>query len=149
MEYTNSVVPRITRALEEKDYKYTVRDNGYYEIVLEDRPDATFLIACRHTELMKIVRLHWFIPIDPETVALRKGRLLEACDVTNRQQYLKARLFHDGVDITYAIPESAWDIAEQVVLDVMYFFYTKINAEIFRKAIESDEDLYQSFDVVY
>ena len=31
----------------------------------------------------------------------------------------------------------------------MYFFYTRINAELFRKAIESDEDLYQSFDVVW
>lgn len=149
MEYTNSVVTRITRALEEKEIEYTVRDVGYYEIVLRERPDATFLITCRHSESMKFVRLHWFIPIDPETVASRKGRLLEACDVTNREMFLKARLFHDGVDIMYEIPESAWDIAEQVVLDVMYFFYTRINAELFRKAIESDEDLYQSFDVVW
>ena len=149
MEYTNSVVTRITKALEENDIEYTVRDTGFYEIVLKDQPDASFFIMCKHSELTKIVRVHWVIPIDPQIVASRKGRLLEACDITNREMFLKTRLFHDGVDILYEIPESAWDIAEKVVLDVLYFFYTRIDPELFRKAIETDEDLYQSFDVIW
>ena len=123
MKYDNDVVNRIATELGKCGYDYLVRDDKMsFEVYLKDAPELKFFIRCRRSKTIKTIRMHWILPLNPQAINMKRVRLLEACDITNRADFIKAKLLEDCVDITYEIPESAWEIAEKVIIDVMYFF---------------------------
>ena len=147
MIFNNDAVNRIVRELDRCNYDYTVSDDrSSYNIYIKDTPELKFFIRCRHSELNKIIRIHWVLPVHSNQIRVKRKRLLEACDITNREDFIKAKILDDCVDITYEIPESAWEIAEKVVLDVMYYFHMRIDNTLFDKAINTEEDLYQYYN---
>lgn len=143
----NDAINRIRNELERHQYEYSVRnDRINYEIYLKDTPTSRFYIVCRRSSRIRIIRIHWVVLIDSVLIEENRDRLLIACDLQNRSDFIKAKIQKGCVDITYEIPESAWGIVEKVVIDVIYYFYNRINLDLFQKALYTDEDLYQYYD---
>lgn len=86
------------------------------------------------------------MPLDEDIVKSKNNRLLQVCDITNREMFLKARLFSDGIDIIYEIPERAGESAANIVSDVLCSFEMYIDQKLFDLALTTDEDLYHYYE---
>ncbi len=55
---------------------------------------------------------------------------------------MNAKLYQDGIDVSYTIPEEAGNVLGRLIVDVLYGFYMHFDHDLLFKALETDEDLY-------
>ena len=141
---TDSVVETIEVMLQEWGTKYEQMEKwGAVDFVLREDP-RDFTINARDTT--GIVKIRTRLPFPPDVLAEKRGRLLEACNIMNAVYFLKAALDPEGVQFSYEIPaHSITKGLQYVVANVLHYYRTEIDEELFRLAVETDEDLYRYF----
>lgn len=136
----------IIEMLDNEDCEYKVVQNEIWnEINISGQSGRFYTIRCNKRN--NIVRIHYWMPLENCIVESKRNRLLQACNITNREMFLKARLFPDGIDIIYEIPEGAGVSVAEIVIDVLYSFEKSIDQKLFDLAISTDEDLYNYYEI--
>ncbi len=137
----SDILNRIETTLNDCNYKYTtVHNKGWYEYhLLNDMPYDLFIRVNTSTEF---VRIHYWIALEKETVKEKWTRLLNYCNITSRNCFLKAILYPDGIDISYIIPDGAGDALGRLIINVLYDFFMYFDHTLLSKALETDENLY-------
>jgi len=135
----------IIAMLEKGGIKYNVENKGMWdEILTEGSLGRTYVIRCNKNN--SLVRIHYWMSLDNDIIAEKRYRLLQACDIINREMFLKARLFEDGIDIIYEIPERASESVANIVSEVLYSFEMHIDQNLLDLALTTDEDLYHYYE---
>ena len=94
-----------------------------------------------------IVKVRTRLEVSPDLLTKKRGRLLEACNVINKVYFLKATVDAEGVRFSYEIPAGGiTNGLKYVVANVLHFYRTEIDRELFRLALETDDDLDRYFD---
>lgn len=137
----SDILKRIETTLNDCNYKYTTSQNKrWYEYhLLNDMPYDLFIRVNTFTEF---VRIHYWIALEEEIVTKKWTRLLNFCNITSRTDFLNAKLYQNGIDVSYTIPEEAGDVLGRLIVDVLYGFFMHFDHDLLSKALETDEDLY-------
>ncbi len=137
----SDILNRVETALNDCNYKYnTVQNFKWYEYhILTELPYDLFL---RVSPRLEFVRIHNWIALEKETVTEKWTSLLNFCNITSRNCFLKAILYPDGIDISYIIPDGAGDALGRLIINVLYDFFMYFDHDLLSKALETDEDLY-------
>ena len=137
----SDILKSVETALNDYNFKYTTVQNFRWREyhLLTELPYDLFL---RVSPNLEFVRIHYWIALEKETVKEKWTRLLNYCNITSRNCFLKAILYPDGIDISYIIPDGAGDALGRLIFNVLYDFFRYFDHDLLSKALETDEDLY-------
>ena len=140
------VLQELTEMLDDWGIQYdTVEKPTGVSLVFKDKTSRSVIIDVSRGTC--IVKIRTMIDVMPDIVIDKKDRLYEACNIINSKYFLKATLDHSCIRFSYEIPaQGVTEGLRSIVANVLYFYQNEIDGELFRRAVQTNDDLYSYYN---
>lgn len=135
-----SVRIQVEKALNGYALKYYLEETKTtYEYNIITEMPGNLVIRCSKSS--EFVRISYSLYISPRTITTSRGRMLELCSLLSRGDFFNAKLYDEGINISYSIPDGADDRLERLLTNVLYNYLRRIDHKMLQLALTTEEDL--------